>query len=396
MFEDLQPMPADAILGLMQSFREDPRPGKIDLGVGVYKDEHGETPVLRAVKQAEERRLAGETTKSYIGPAGDQGYNARVQDLVFGDRASGALGERLSVVQTPGGCGALRVAAEFVLRCRGDATVHVPDPTWANHMPLLGDAGLEIREYPYLDRATNGLRFDAMASHLESLSSSDLVLLHGCCHNPCGADLDRDQWQAVLEIAQRRGFTPFIDLAYQGFGDGLEEDAFGVRLLAEGLPELIVATSCSKNFGLYRERTGAVALLSGDAKAEATSRSQLLNVIRGIYSMPPAHGGAIVDTILGDEKLRADWEAELAEMRGRINGLRTLLVERFAARGDGGRFAFIAKQRGMFSFLGIDPAQVKTLRESHGIYMVDSSRINVAGVNDSNVDRFCDAVMSVL
>ncbi len=396
MFEKLQPMPADAILGLMQAFREDPRPGKIDLGVGVYKDERGETPVLHAVKRAEERRLAQEATKSYIGPAGDESYNARIRELVFGQGESAALGGRLSVVQTPGGCGALRVAAEFVLRCRADATIHVPDPTWANHVPLLGDAGLEIREYPYLDRSTSGLRFDAMASHLEKLGPGDLVLLHGCCHNPCGADLDRDQWQAVLEIAQRRGFTPFIDLAYQGFGDGLEEDAHGVRTLAGALPELIVATSCSKNFGLYRERTGAVILLSSDAKAEATSRSQLLNVIRGIYSMPPAHGGAIVDIILGDAALRSEWERELATMRGRINDLRALLVARFAARGDGGRFGFIARQRGMFSFLGIDPAQVRTLRQAHGIYMVDSSRINVAGVNDANVDAFCDAVMSVL
>jgi len=396
MFETLEPMPPDAILGLMQAFRDDPRDEKIDLGVGVYKDEHGETPVLRAVKQAEARILAQESTKAYIGPAGAEGYNAGVQALLFGDKLSRDLAPRLSVVQTPGGCGALRVAAEFVLRCRPEATIHVPDPTWANHTPLLGDAGLVIREYPYFDRETSGLRFDAMAAYLDGLAPGDLVLLHGCCHNPCGADLDRGQWEAVLALAQTRGFTPFVDLAYQGFGDGLDEDAYGVRLLAEGLPELIVASSCSKNFGLYRERTGAVALLSNDTKSAATTRSQLLNVIRGIYSMPPAHGGAIVEEILGDPALRTAWEDELAGMRDRLNALRRLLVERFAARGDCGRFEFIARQRGMFSFLGIDPEQVETLREKHGIYMVDSSRINIAGANHANVDRFCDAVMSVL
>jgi aspartate aminotransferase len=396
MFESLDPMPPDAILGLMQAFREDARPEKIDLGVGVYKDEHGETPILRAVKQAEARILEQEATKSYIGPAGAEGYNTRVRALLFGEKLSQDLAARLSVVQTPGGCGALRVAAEFVLRCRPGATIHVPDPTWANHVPLLGDAGLEIREYPYFDRARSALRFDAMAAHLERLAPGDLVLLHGCCHNPCGADLERDQWEAVLDLAQRRGFTPFVDLAYQGFGDGLDEDAFGVRLLADALPELIVASSCSKNFGLYRERTGAVVLLSRDTRSAETTRSQLLNVIRGIYSMPPAHGGAIVDEILGDRALRQAWEGELEEMRNRINTLRALLVERFAARGDGGRFEFIARQRGMFSFLGIDPTQVETLREQHAIYMLDSSRINVAGASHENIDRLCDAVMSVL
>ncbi len=389
-------MPPDAILGLMEAFRADPRDHKIDLGVGVYKDDRGETPVLRAVKQAEERLLARESTKSYVGPAGAEGTNARLQSLLFGDALSTRIDERMGVFQTPGGCGALRVAAEFVLRCKPDAVIHVPDPTWANHVPLLGDAGVEIREYPYFDRETSGLRFDAMAEHLGGLGPGDLVLLHGCCHNPCGADLDSGQWQSVLELAQQRGFTPFVDLAYQGFGDGLEEDAFGIRLLAAGLPELIVASSCSKNFGLYRERTGAIALLSGDGRTASTARSQLLNVVRGIYSMPPSHGGAIVEEILGDESLRRDWKQELDAMRDRINGLRSLLVERFDARGDGGRFGFIERQRGMFSFLGIDPGQVKALREEHAIYMIDSSRINVAGASRENVDRLCDAVMSVL
>ena len=396
MFESLDPMPPDAILGLMQLYREDPREEKIDLGVGVYKDASGATPVLRAVKAAEARLQQQEETKAYIGPAGEERYNEQIQRLVLGAALSQALTERAVCVQTPGGCGALRVGAELLRRGPEVPTVHVPDPTWANHVPLLGDAGLEIQPYPYLDRETSGLRFDAMAGYLEKLGPRDVVLLHGCCHNPCGVDLDRAQWQAVLELAQDRGFLPFVDLAYQGFGEGLEEDAHGVRLLAESLPELVVATSCSKNFGLYRERTGAILLLSGSAGDAATTRSQVLNVIRGIYSMPPAHGGAVVDTILADPVLRVDWEEQLAEMRDRINGLRARLVACFAQRGDSGRFAFIAQQRGMFSFLGISPGQVAALRSEHGIYMVDSSRINVAGVNEENIDAFCAAVIATL
>jgi aspartate aminotransferase len=348
------------------------------------------------VKAAEARLQQEEETKAYIGPAGEERYNEQVLRLVLGAALSQALVERAVCVQTPGGCGALRVGAELLRRGAEAPTVHVPDPTWANHMPLLGDAGLEIQEYPYFDRRTSGLRFDAMSAYLEKLGPRDVVLLHGCCHNPCGADLDRTQWQVILELAQDRGFLPFVDLAYQGFGEGLDEDAYGVRLLAESLPELLVATSCSKNFGLYRERAGAILLLSGSVGDAATTRSQVLNVIRGIYSMPPAHGGAVVDTILADALLRADWEAELAEMRDRINGLRARLVARFAQGGDSGRFGFIAQQRGMFSFLGISPEQVSALRSEHGIYMVDSSRINVAGVNDGNIDALCAAVLSTL
>ena len=396
MFESLKSMPPDSILGLMAAFRADPRERKIDLGVGVYRDDRGETPVLSAVKRAEARILVEESTKGYIGPAGNEAYNTRVQALIFGDSLSSRIAERTCVVQTPGGCGALRVAAEFVLRCKPDAVIHVPDPTWANHVPLLGDAGIEIREYPYFDRATSRLRFDAMASHLDALGPGDLVLLHGCCHNPCGEDLDRTQWPTVLELAQRHGFTPFIDLAYQGFGDGLEEDAFGVRLLAGGLPELIVAASCSKNFGLYRERTGAIVVLSDSAPTALIAQSQLLSVIRGIYSMPPSHGGAIVDLILSDDALRGEWLRELGTMRDRIHTMRSLLVEGFADRRDAGRFSFIGRQRGMFSFLGLDAEQLKALREEYAIYMVDSSRINVAGARPDDVDALCDAVMSVL
>jgi len=282
------------------------------------------------------------------------------------------------------------------VRCGKETSIWVPDPTWANHVPLLGDAGLTIREYPYFDATTSSVRFDEMAACLGKLGRSDVVLLHGCCHNPCGADLDREQWDAIVELAGRTGFTPFVDLAYQGFGAGLDEDAYGVRRLAASVSELIVASSCSKNFGLYRERTGAVLLLSSSAKVAAAARSQLLRIIRGIYSMPPAHGAAIVDRILSDAELTALWTRELAAMRDRINSLRAQLVSRFQQKGAGSRFDFIARQRGMFSFLGIDERQVSLLRERHAIYMVGSSRINVAGVSSDNIDPFCDAVLSVL
>ncbi len=396
MFETLSPVPPDAILGLMSAFREDPRTEKVDLGVGVYKDEAGHTPVLESVKRAEGHLLEQEDTKAYIGPAGDEGYNQRVGRLILSDDLSGVASDRVSVVQTPGGCGALRSAAELIVRCGDETTIWVPDPTWANHVPLLGDAGLTIREYPYFDATTSSVRFDEMAACLGQLGRSDIVLLHGCCHNPCGADLDREQWDAVVALAGRTGFTPFVDLAYQGFGDGLDEDAYGVRQLAANVPELIVASSCSKNFGLYRERTGAVMLLSSSAKQAAATKSQLLSIIRGIYSMPPSHGAAIVDHILRDAELTALWTRELAAMRDRINSLRSLLVSRFQEKGAGSRFDFIARQRGMFSFLGIDERQVSLLRERHGIYMVGSSRFNVAGVNSANIDHFCDSVLSVL
>ncbi|MFT5441936.1 MAG: aspartate aminotransferase [Myxococcota bacterium] len=396
MFENLEALPADSILGLMADFRADPRPNKIDLGVGVYKDANGATPVLAAVKAAEARRLQQEDTKSYIGPAGNEGFNNHMARLMLGEDLSGVAAERISVVQTPGGCGALRAAAEFVLRGNKEATIWVSDPTWANHVPLLGDAGLTIREYPYFDAATSSVRFDAMIDCLKERGPGELVLLHGCCHNPCGADLSPDQWDVVLDLAQKQGFTPFIDLAYQGFGEGVDADALGVRLLAAGLDELIVASSCSKNFGLYRERTGAVMLVARNAAQASAAKSQLLNVIRGIYSMPPAHGGAIVDIILSDPELTQSWQEELATMRGRINELRELLVSRFKEKGAGDRFDFIGRQRGMFSFLGISAQQVAKLRDEHAIYMVNSSRINVAGASQANIDHLCESVISVL
>jgi len=395
MFEALQPLSPDPILGLMAAFREDSRAEKIDLGVGVYRDEAGNTPIMQCVTEAERRRFESETTKTYIGPPGTPEFNAAARGLMFGTAHPVLRDARVAGVQTPGGCGALRVAAELVKRARPDTTIWVSAPTWANHVPLLGNAGLKIGEYAYYDKATRGLAADAMLGALAEVPAGDVVLLHGCCHNPSGVDLKTEHWHEVARLANARGFTPFIDLAYQGLGDGLEADASGVRILADACPELIVASSYSKNFGLYRERVGALQIVSPDSRQTAIVQSQLGSVVRGIYSMPPAHGAAIVEIVMNDEALHASWVAELDGMRERINGLRDLLAVRLGAA-TGQDFGFIREQRGMFSFLGISPEQVKQLQAEYGIYMVDSSRINVAGINGGNIDHFVTAMAAVL
>lgn len=396
MFEHLSSLPPDPILGLSVSYRADENPDKIDLGVGVYKDEAGHTAVLQAVKEAETRLLQSEETKAYIGPAGAPGFNAAMQELVLGADHPALKAGRVRSAQTPGGCGALRVLAEFANRARSGATIWVSDPTWANHMPLLGSAGLKLRIYPYYDRATSSLKFEQMVDALKNVGEGDLVLLHACCHNPCGADLSREQWRVLAEMAQKQGFTPFIDMAYQGFGDGLEEDPWGLRLMAESVPELLVAASCSKNFGLYRERVGLAMVIYSKVEDADKGQSQTLNAIRGNYSMPPNHGAAIVESILTDAGLKANWEAELAEMRDRINGLRAGLVESLAAAGAARDFGFIQHQKGMFSFLGITPEQVQRLQKEYSIYMVDSSRISISGLSQQNMEYFCKAVANVL
>lgn len=393
MFEALKPMPQDPILQLMQTFREDTRPDKVDLGIGVYKDDAGNTPIMAAVHEAERRLLEGETTKSYVGPAGAAGFNNAMAELILGSNSRLIRDGRTSVVQTPGGCGALRMAAEFLRLCKPDTTVWVSTPTWANHLPLLGGAGLAIREYPYLNPDTLEVDFAAMLGTLEGARAGDVVLLHGCCHNPSGADLSQSQWQEITGLIQRKGLLPFVDMAYQGLGEGLEADAAGLRHLADSVPEMLIAASCSKNFGLYRERTGALALISATATVNSAATSQLLSVIRSHYSMPPAHGAAIVETILGDDGLRAQWQEELSGMCERILHLRHGFAAALAPVGD---FSFIARQRGMFSFLGVSPEQVNELRAKHGIYMLESSRVNVAGLNDRVMPRVADAIRDVL
>ncbi|WP_404339023.1 amino acid aminotransferase [Pseudoalteromonas mariniglutinosa] len=394
MFSELKPLPTDPILGLMAAYKQDTNPNKIDLGVGVYKDEQGNTPVLKAVKKAEAFRLENETSKSYIGLAGNLDYCQKMENLLLGEHPA-LLANRVRTAQAPGGTGALRVAAEFIKRCNKDATVWVTTPTWANHISLFEAAGLTVKEYPYYDYENKDLLFDEMINTLKQVPKGDVVLLHACCHNPSGMDLNETQWNTVAELAKEVGFTPLIDIAYQGFGASLEEDAAGLRKLAAAVDEIIICSSCSKNFGLYRERIGACSIIAKDAATADISNSVLLSVVRSIYSMPPAHGADIVNTILSSAELTQMWHQELDEMRNRINGLRTLIKDSLASKGIAQDFSFIDRQNGMFSFLGINKAQIERLQKEYAIYIVGSSRVNVAGISDANIDYFANAVADV-
>ncbi len=396
MFQSLQPLPPDPILGLSAAFKADSNPEKVDLGIGVYKDEHGNTPIMKAVKLAEESLLRSQATKSYIGPTGAPDYNETIARMVLGDTLLSSLGKRRLTIQTPGGCGGLRLAADFIAKANADTTIWVSNPTWANHKPLLGSAGLKFDQYPYYDYLTHSLDFEGMLACLKQVPEGDLVLLHGCCHNPSGADLSPEQWIQVRDAAIEQNFTVFIDLAYQGMGTGLEEDVYGVRLLAESLPELIVVSSCSKNFGLYRERTGAVTLICESAKSCATSSTLLAAAARANYSMPPDHGAAIVQLIMNTPDLREIWDDELNEVRNRINRLRSLFVQRLRAASIEQDFSFIENEKGMFSFLGVNENQIKVLIEKYSIYLVNSSRINIASINDSNIDYLISSLKEVL
>jgi len=394
MFENLKALPQDSILQLMMMYRADDRSHKVDLGIGVYKDDAGNTPIMSAVDLAQKKLIETETTKSYIGPAGSPLFNEKMRELLLGADHPVLRDNRVTSAQTPGGCGALRIAAEFLVNCAPETTVWVSDPTWANHMPLLGDAGLKLATYPYYDFENKGIRFDAMMEQLELAQAGDVVLLHGCCHNPSGADLNQEQWAAVADLVERKGLLPFVDIAYQGLGNGLEEDAAGLRLMASRVPEMIIAASCSKNFGLYRERTGLLMVVSANAEQAATTTSQLFNTIRAHYSMPPAHGASVVETILSDQQLNENWLTELAGMRNRISGLRGQLASEMNQRGHD--FSFITQEFGMFSFFGITPEQVQQMREEFAIYMIDSSRVNVAGLADHNITYVADALAKVL
>lgn len=395
MFSRLQALPTDPILGLMAAFNQDPNPDKIDLGVGVYKDEAGNTPVLKCVKKAEQFRLANEQSKSYVGMAGDVGYNDHIRSLMFGEHEVLAQ-NRVRTTQAPGGTGALRVAAEFVGRCSADAVIWVSAPTWANHMAIFKGAGVTVKEYAYYDYDNRGLQFDLMLADLAKAKAGDVVLLHACCHNPSGMDLNQDQWHQIADLLKEKGLTPMIDIAYQGFGSGLDEDAAGVRIMADKLDEMVICSSCSKNFGLYRERIGAVSVMGKTAAAADIANSVVQNVARAIYSMPPAHGAAIVDTILSSSELRTMWEQELAQMRSRINDYRKLMVQSLTTAGVAQDFGFIERQHGMFSFFGLSPDYIERLKNDYAIYMVGSSRMNVAGLNKSNIDYFARSVARVL
>jgi aspartate aminotransferase len=396
MFQSLKSLPPDPILGLTAAFKQENNPNKVDLGIGVYKDEKGNTPVMTAVKQAEQAILNSQLTKAYLGPMGSPEYNSAIAKLILGKDLLDNLGGRRVTIQTPGGCGGLRIAAEFIYTANANAKIWVSDPTWANHKPLIGSAGLEFKSYPYYNYETNSVNFEGMMEALKTASKGDVVLLHGCCHNPSGADLSIEQWEIIKNSALAQGFTVFIDLAYQGMGTGLNEDVYGVRLLAEALPELVVVSSCSKNFGLYRERTGAVTLICESEKACAASSTLLASAARSNYSMPPDHGAAIVKLILKSPELYSVWEDELTEVRNRINSLRFIFAEKLNGSKIPRDFSFIKNEKGMFSFLGASANQIQELINSYGIYLVNSSRINVASINDSNIDYLIDSITEVL
>ncbi|GLP85019.1 Aspartate aminotransferase [Tritonibacter mobilis] len=390
MFENLKPQPADKILALMQMYRDDPRDQKVDLGVGVYKNAEGVTPVMRAVKAAEQRIIDEQATKAYTGLAGDPAYADAMIGLILDTAVERS---KIAAVATPGGTGAVRQAFELIKMANPNARVFVSDPTWPNHVSILKYVGIETVVYRYFDAETRAVNFDGMIEDLKGAKEGDVVLLHGCCHNPTGANLNLTQWKAVVELLNERGLIPMIDIAYQGFGDGLEEDAAGVRLVASSVPECLIAASCSKNFGIYRERTGLLMAISQQGDAEGLNQKTLAYLNRQNYSFPPDHGARVVTTILNDPELRADWQKELEETRLGMLALRQQLADELQRLTGSDRFGFIAEHRGMFSLLGTTPELVEKMRVDAGIYMVGDSRLNIAGLNAQTVPILAKAIV---
>lgn len=396
MFEKVVAAPADPILGLTEEFKNDSRAEKINLGVGIYKNEAGQTPVLATVKKAEAALLENEKTKSYLTIEGTAEYGLAVQKLLFGDDAEIVTSARAKTAQAPGGTGALRVAGEFIKRHLGDVKIWISNPTWANHKGVFTAAGLAIEEYNYYDAESKDKNFSAMLESLEAAKPGDVVLLHGCCHNPTGIDPTLEEWETLAKFVADKKLLPLFDFAYQGFAKGVSEDAQGLRVFAQYNSELLVASSFSKNFGLYNERVGAFTLVAPSQDVAQTAFSQVKAIIRSIYSNPPAHGAAVVTYILNDEGLRAEWEAEVAEMRDRIQEMRDLFVATLKDEGVTRDFSFISRQNGMFSFSGLSKEQVAQLKADYAIYIVGSGRISVAGMTKSNMGPLCKAIAAVL
>ena len=392
MLTQLKDQPADKILALVQAFKDDPRKDKIDLGVGVYKDADGKTPIMRAVKKAEKQLWEQEQTKSYVALTGDPAYGAAMAQMVLGDAVPM---ERVSKAATPGGTGAVRQGFELVQLANPQATVWVSDPTWPNHLTILKHLGMKTTLYRYFDSETCAVDFDGMMADLKGAKEGDVVLLHGCCHNPTGANLNMAQWKELVALMKAQGLIPMIDIAYQGFGDGLEDDAAATRLVASELPETIIAASCSKNFGIYRERTGILMTVSAEAATQKTAQGTLAYLNRQNYSFPPDHGARLVTMILTDPDLRKEWENELEEVREGLLVLRKQLAEELQKATNSDRYGFIAEHRGMFSRLGVSPEMVEKLREDHAIYMVGDSRINIAGLNKETVPVLAKAIAAV-
>ncbi|WP_405122106.1 amino acid aminotransferase [Pseudomonas sp. M20] len=393
-FDAIGRVPGDPILGLMEAYAQDSNPRKFDLGVGVYKDAQGLTPIPEAVKIAEARLVESQDTKTYIGGHGNPLFGKVINELVLGADSKLIAGQRAGATQTPGGTGALRLAADFIAQCLPGKGVWLSNPTWPIHETIFAAAGVKVSHYPYVG-SDNRLDVDAMLAVLNQVPKGDVVLLHACCHNPTGFDLSHDDWQRVLDVVRARNLLPLIDFAYQGFGDGLEQDAWSTRLFAAEVPELLITSSCSKNFGLYRDRTGALIVCAKTADKLVDIRSQLANIARNLWSTPPDHGAAVVATILADPELKARWADEVEAMRLRIAQLRSGLVEALEPHGLRERFAHIGVQRGMFSYTGLSPEQVKQLREHHSVYMVSSGRANVAGIDATRLALLAEAIASV-
>jgi aromatic-amino-acid transaminase len=393
-FNDIQRVPGDPILGLIEAYATDPNPNKFDLGVGVYKDALGLTPILRSVKLAEQRLVDQQITKTYIGGHGEPRFGTLISELVLGKDSPLLTTKRVGATQTPGGTGALRLCADFIAECLPGRGIWLSDPTWPIHETIFAKAGLKVSHYPYVG-SDNRLNVEAMLATLNRVPRGDVVLLHACCHNPTGFDLSQDAWRQVLDVVQSRDLLPLIDFAYQGFGDGLEQDAWAVRLFADALPELLITSSCSKNFGLYRERTGALLVCASTTEKLLDVRSQLSSIARNLWSNPPDHGAAIVTEILGDPELKSLWADEVEEMRLRIAQLRAGLVEALTPLGLGERFAHIGVQRGMFSYTGLNDDQVARLRHEHSVYLVSAGRANIAGIDASRLDALARAIAAV-
>lgn len=391
MYENLVAQPADKILELMQLFRDDPRENKIDLGVGVYKNAEGLTPIMSAVKKAEEQLWHAENTKSYTGLLGDAGFRDAMVDLILG---SSMKSENVASAATPGGTGAVRQGLELIQMASPGATVWVSDPTWPNHLSIMKYLNVPMKQYRYFDAASRSVDWDGMVADLGQAIEGDVVLLHGCCHNPTGANLNPSQWQDLAKLLAEKKLTPFVDIAYQGFGDGLEEDAFGVRHLAQTQSELLIAASCSKNFGIYRERTGLLMAVSQEPGSTDLTQATLAFLNRQNFSFPPDHGARLVTMVLQDDALRAEWMAELESVRTGMLALRRQLADELQSRTTSDRFGFLADHRGMFSRLGATPDQVIRMREDHGIYMVGDSRMNIAGLNKASIPVLAEAIVA--
>ncbi|MCA9213395.1 MAG: aspartate/tyrosine/aromatic aminotransferase [Planctomycetales bacterium] len=396
MFEVLELAPPDAILGLNEAFQKDSNPDKINLGVGVYKDESGITPILNCVKKAERILLEEQKSKAYLGIDGIKEYGRLSRELLFGPDHKFLTADRAVSIQAPGGTGALRVAGDFLHTHFPASTVWCSTPTWANHPKVFEAAGLNVKSYTYFCPDTNGLNFEGLLNDLKQIPERDIVLLHGCCHNPCGVDPTVEQWKEIADVVKQRNALPLVDFAYQGFAEGVDADAAGLRVLAESLDEMLVASSYSKNFGLYCERVGVLTAVGKDASSAEVILSQLKTTVRTNYSNPPSHGAAVVSSILADASLRTEWESEVAAMRDRIASMRKLFVAKMAEHAPDRDFSFIQNQNGMFSFSGLTPDQVKRLKEEFSIYIVGSGRINVAGITSSNVDRLCKSIAACL